>query len=44
MLSVQQNVIKIDDVTESFEDKEKQLNDKEIIETINLNVEIEEGS
>ena len=43
LLIDQQTEITIDDVNESFEEKEKKLNDKEIIENVNINFEVEEG-
>ena len=44
LLADQQNETTVDDITESFEDKEKKLDDREIIESVHLNVEIEEGT
>ena len=43
LLVDQQNETTIDDISESFEEKERKMNDKEIIQNVNLNVEIEEG-
>jgi hypothetical protein len=43
LLIDQQTEITNDDVNEPFEEKEKKLNDKEIIENVNINFEVEEG-
>jgi hypothetical protein len=44
LLADQQIEITIDDIHESFEDKERKMNDKEIIHNVRLNVEVEEGT